>query len=321
MLLCGLVTAGLCAAPGAVRADDPKYEFGKQEEVKTVVWKVSAGLGALGTYGNSRSVTINGSLNVSRNDGKNKIALDAVGAYSEAWVRSLNAVDADMNQDMNGINASELQAAADRAEQRAAANWLAKLRYDRFFTPRNSGYVSAFVGQDIVAAKTVLTGGQIGFSRLLVHSDMHELAAEIGYDLTYVDYAATDTPSTLIHSARLFLGYVLSFKKDTALNASVEALINGNPIDVGPAGDPDTHKGFGEASRVIGKLSLTTLIWKALSLKVGLTARYDNAPAPLAIVLPKDASGATIPLMQGLFMPRADRFDLLAEMGLVVTFL
>ena len=86
---CFVVLVCACAV---ARADEPKYEFAKPDEVKGVVWKASANLGLLGTYGNSRSVALSGALNISRNDGKNKIALDAAGAYSQSWTRSLVAI-------------------------------------------------------------------------------------------------------------------------------------------------------------------------------------------------------------------------------------
>lgn len=309
--------------PAMGRADDPKYEFAKPEEVKDVVWKAAAQAGLVFTYGNSQILTASGGFNASRNDGKNKLALDVAGIYAVSWVQTI--VDYDMS---GAIEPSEIcsgygTCAHRRQEQETANNWLARFRYDRFFTARNSGYINAFVGQDTIAGKSLMTGGQIGYSRLLLHSERNELAAEIGYDISYVRYTADNTPPVLIHSIRAFLGYVLTLSKATAINASVEGLFNVNPIDVGPCSpdapcttqavmiDPNTHHGPFDAFRIYGKAGITTQIYKNISIKFQYTARYDNAPAPLDVKPFKLASPAA----------RADALDMITEGAIVVTFL
>src|SRR5262249_33824635 len=161
-------------------------------------------------------------------------------------VRSNDLQLTDSKLPLGVLTQNELDPALVRKETVAGANWLAKLRYDRFFTERNALYLQAFAGQDIIAGKTAAAGRQGCYIRLLVKSDMHELAAEIGYDFSGVVFSAPNTDPVAIHSGRLFLGYLLTVSKATAINASVEAFVNGNEIIVGPKEDPNSKKGFGE---------------------------------------------------------------------------
>ena len=295
-LVCGLA---LLAAPAYA---DPAFDFGKKEEIKEVVWKASAQAGLIITSGNSSTVSVSGGLAVSRNDGWNKISLDANGTYANSQVRS----PTDTNG--NGLIDGDTEA-KNRTSQTTAQQWLAKLRYDRFFTDRNSGYIVGIIGQDVIAGKSLVGGGQIGYSRLILKSERNELAGEVGYDFSYARFAKDDS-SVMMHSIRLFLGYVLTLTKDTAINASAEALLTGNPIDVG-----GVHYGPFEEFRITGKAGLTTKIYKNISFRFGFTARYDNAPAPLALTLP-----AMTALAPG-YTPLAEKLDTTTEATIVVTFL
>lgn len=318
----------LLLAPALSHADDKPQVVGTLQintpaqppkKPDPVVWKLSSAIGGYGSYGNARTATINGAINASRNDGKNKVTLDLLGAYSQTWVRAAGPV---LSPGETQISAADVAAVNDRVSTRAAANWWFKPRYDRFLTERNSLYALAFVGQDYVVEKDVATGGGVGYSRLLLKSQRNDLAVEAGYDIGYTHYeASVHTPWTLIHAARLFAGYVLTLSKATAVNASIEAIVNFNPIDVGPTGDPNTHKGFGQASRLIAKAGLSTVLYKNLSFKVGATVKYDNAPSPAAVVLPKDSSGNPVPYADGVAVLRNDKVDFIAEAAIVVTFL
>ena len=304
-----VVLGTLVASGTAAYADDPKFTFGKKEEVKDdVIWKASIQLGAAGAYGNSQSLAVNGGFNISRNDGWNKLTLDGAALYGNAWLRT--------PIDLNGDKTIDDNERKQRTSTPSANNWLVKLRYDRFFTERNSGYLAGFVGQDQIAGKTLLTGGQIGYSRLLLKSETQELAAEIGYDLSYITFKDPMTDPVLVHSARLFLGYLLNVSKETAINASVEAFINGNSPLIGPKGDPASETSFGTASRVIGKAGLTTVIYKNISFKFNVTLKYDNTPAPVTVTLPDGTM-----LQAGLAVLRAEKLDVLADAGILVTFL
>ena len=318
-LLAGTVVCALSLFAAGARADEPKYDFGKAEEVKDVIWKASANAGFILTSGNSSTVTVSGGLNISRNDGKNKLTLDGAGAYAQSQLRAPSDLPAAQGGNNNGLIDTPNEA-YNRVTQTTAQNWLLRLRYDRFFTTRNSGYLVGFVGQDVVAGKSLLAGGQVGYSRLLLHSEMNELAAEVGYDYSFNQYIDPSTPAVHIHSARVFLGYLLTLTKDTAINASLEGLFNGNSINVGPPGDPNTHFGTFEAFRMRGNVSLTTRLYKSISARLAFTARYDNAPAPLSI---KDVTfmPLTGPGGVNLGVPRNEKLDTITEAALVVSFL
>src|SRR5215475_8050097 len=73
---------------GAARAQsEPKFDFGKQEEVKQVEWKAQAKGGYLLTTGNSQSQNGTFSLSASRKEGGNRLALEGGIAYGRSNIR------------------------------------------------------------------------------------------------------------------------------------------------------------------------------------------------------------------------------------------
>jgi hypothetical protein len=293
--------AALLAATGAARAaDPPKFDFGKQEEVKEVVWKANVNVGFIYTTGNSNTLTVSGGANISRYDGANRIGLELAGAFAQSKV--LTATDTNMD---GFIEANEVT----QQSKVTAENWLAKLRYDRFFGESNSAYLAAFAAADVPAGKAVVVGGQAGYSRHLYQDKRHDLVAELGYDFSYVDYeAATANPKSVsIHSVRAFAGYNFAVTADTAVAASVESLFNANPIDT-----PTGHAGPFEDVRLLGKASLTTKLWKPLAFRFSFTVRFDNQPAPLAAF--------SVPFAPG-YTPAAEKVDTISEAALIVNFI
>jgi hypothetical protein len=300
---CSLVLAAiLLMVPGLADAQDPKFEFAKPEPPKPeaapdgVEWKASAQAGLILTTGNSRTLTLSGSAQASRNDGDNKLTLDVAGAFARS--STLVGVDADGN---GTLEADEL----DRASTTTAKGWSLKLRYDRFFGERNSVYAAATLAADEPAGKELVGGGQLGYSRVLVKQAGHELIGELGYDFSYENPVVGD--GLAIHSARAFAGYTGKLADTTSLGASLEGLFNLNRQD-GPTGEVGV---FGD-TRLIGKLSLTTQLVKAISLRFGFTAKYDQAPAPRAPL--------AIPYAAG-FVPVADKVDTTTDLTLIVNFL
>src|SRR5689334_386021 len=95
MRIVSLVIAGLIAVAPLSALADPKFEYGKVEEVKDVEWKASAQAGLILTTGNSRSTSLSASLAASRKAGDNKLSIDAGGAYARS--RIFIADDANMN--------------------------------------------------------------------------------------------------------------------------------------------------------------------------------------------------------------------------------
>lgn len=297
----------LLAAAPAHAQKDPKFDFGKQEEVKTVEWKAQAKGGIAMTTGNSQ--TTNGTLtaSVSRKEGNNKLALEVGGAYG----RSSNiAVAVD--------TASGMYSLAPRQTITSTDNYYGKGRYDRFFTTNNAGYVSGQGAADKIAGKTFFGGGQIGYSRQLYKSDMHLLVAEAGYDFSHERYVQV-TGKTLdpvsIHSARIFAGETLKLTAATGVMASVEALFNLNKE--GAAISVDNKMPGVDAfkdTRINAKVGLTTTLYKQLSIGFGFTLKYDQNPA----VLPTPAVAGSATPMDTYFV---EKVDTLSEITLIMTFL
>src|SRR6188768_3969565 len=80
------------AVPALAYAGDPKFEYGKSEEVKDVKdveWIAAAEAGLVFTTGNSETTTVTGGLKASRKTGKNKLALEGSAAYAKSGLRVL----------------------------------------------------------------------------------------------------------------------------------------------------------------------------------------------------------------------------------------
>jgi hypothetical protein len=300
----GLV-ALLAAAP-AYAQKDPKFDFGKQEEVKTVEWKAQAKGGFSMTTGNSQTTNGTVTASVSRKEGNNKLALEAGAAYGRSSVYSA--------QD----NANPLLYDNGRATATTTNNYYGKGRYDRFFTANNAGYVSGQAAADKIIGKTFYGGGQVGYSRQLYKSDMHLFVAEVGYDFSherYVQVPMKILDPVSIHSARVFAGETLKLSAATGINASVEALFNLNRE--GAAIDVDTKTTGVDAfkdTRINGKVGLTTTLYKQLSIGFGFTLKYDQNPA----VLPTPSNAGPRTPSDTFF---AEKVDTLTEITLIMTFL
>ncbi|HTM20528.1 MAG TPA: DUF481 domain-containing protein [Kofleriaceae bacterium] len=291
-----LVPLCVCLFAGAAAADDPKFEFGKKEEVKAVEWKATAQAGAIYVTGNSRATTITAGANASRKAGADKLSIEGGVAYA----RSTVFVASDINGS-GGLSEDEIQA----IETTSTKSWLIKARYDRFLTEHNSLYAAARVLADEPAGKQLVGGAQAGYSRLLFKNPCNELVSEVGYDFSYENFVAPGDPVN-IHSGRGFAGYTGKVRTDTEVAASGELLLNINREST-PTG---TVKAFHDA-RFLGKAGLTTKLTGRVSFKVGFTLKFDNAPAPR-------------PPFAGLayeFNAKAEKLDTITEAQLVVTLL
>jgi hypothetical protein len=223
----------------------------------------------------------------------------------------------DPNMPMNNV-----VSALNRQEVTTTNNWFSKGRYDRFFTTNNSGYVSGLAAADKIAGKTFAGGGQIGYSRQLVKTDNNTLVAEIGYDFSYESYVQLPMKTldpVSIHSARLFVGETAKITSATGATASVEAFFNLNKetkaLNVDPPHDPGVAA-FHD-TRVIGKLAVSTTLFKSLSVALGFIIRYDQNPAPLPI---PPGTPMNMGYLTG-FQPFAETLDMASELTLIYTFL
>jgi large conductance mechanosensitive channel len=309
----------LLAGPAFAQAE-PKFTFAKPEEIKAgapppppVEWKAQAKGGVLVTGGNSQTTNVNFGVAVSRKQADNKLAFDAGLAYGNSNILVARPADP--------VNMPTVINSVDRQEVVTTNNWLAKGRYDRFFTTNNAGYAAGLVAADKVAGKSFMGGGQIGYSRQLVKNDHHLVVAEIGYDFSreqYVQQPNKTLDPVTIHSARIFVGDTAKLTSTSGATASVEAFLNLNDenaainVNTGVPGVAPLHD-----TRVIGKISLTTTIFKSLSAALGFTVRYDQNPAPLPI-----PSGAPSGAMYAAdFQPFAEKTDTITEVTLIYAFL
>lgn len=290
----------LITAASAAHAQPVFQKVGKPEDVKdvsAVEWTAKGEIGLVASTGNARTQTLTAGANAMRKDKDNKLELTLAVTYAKATTRT--AIDADGD---GAIGASEL----GETSATSAENGAIKLRYDRYLTPGNALYIAALAAYDRPAGKDFQGGAQVGYSRGLYRSESHEVLGELGYDLSFVDLAAGS--STTVHSARAFAGYKAKLREETALEASLEALMNGNTVTYGAR-----EASIFEATRLNAFVSVTTALSTKLSLSASFTAKYDHFPAPLAAV-------GGLPFVAG-FEPPAEELDTLTKVSLIIKFL
>jgi hypothetical protein len=289
-------------------AADPKWEYGKAEEVKAVIWKAVINSGLVLNTGNANTLAFSAGASASRMDGSNKIQLDVGGTYARATL--LTAAPHDANGGAPGTTPMLVVGPGDikRTPSTTAALWQLKLRYDRFLTKNNSLYAAGLVSGNVPAGINVAGGAQVGYSRQLLKTDMHLVVAEIGYDYTYQNNVTG--PNLSIHSGRLFTGYTLTLTKDIGLSAGVEVLCNLNPL---PGYQPNTTVSPFSDTRVNGSAALTARLYKNIAFQVSFLAKYTTDPAPLPPFM-------AAPFQMG-FVPLAEPLDTVTSLSLVVTLL
>jgi hypothetical protein len=317
----GVGALAMVLLAGRAYADDPKFEYGKKEDVKDVKkveWKASAQGGFILTSGNSHTSTLSAGATASRKAGDNKLSLDFGASYGKSDIKIAVDDDAPGTPGAGKVGADEIYT----VEQVTTNAYMLKGRYDRFLTEKNSLFVTARAGADKIAGKSLIAGGQIGYSRLLVKNKNHEMASELGYDYSYESYEAPGVASLSIHSARLFLGYVGTLSDVTALTASAELLTNLSAEDTAPNDqDGDGNAGddmpgidaFGD-NRFTGKLGITTKLSTDISFRFGFTAKLDSAPAPLPNI--QGSAG-----YETGFQPLAQSLDTVTEAQLIINLL
>jgi len=142
---------------GGVAIADPKFEYGKEEEVEKVKgteWNASAEGGVVFTTGNSETTTATGGFKAARKTGQNKLAIEGSAAYARAGVRVL--------QDLNGNGMIDSDSEIVAQKQLTAEALAGKIRYDRFLTTFNSLFVAVLGSRDLPAGKEAVVGGQLG---------------------------------------------------------------------------------------------------------------------------------------------------------------
>lgn len=300
-------TCALTLGIASLAHAQPKFEFGKADDVKDVKdteWTATAEAGLVFTTGNSRTTTVSGALKAARKQKQNKLSIEASGTFAKA---STIGVAAFRDHDGDGMNDPMteplIQDDLIRTDKVSAQSYNAKLRYDRFLTEFNSLFVAALGGADEVAGKDFVGGGQAGYSRLLYKTEKHEIAGELGYDFSRESFVDTTNEPINIHSARGFLGYKGKLSETTSVDGSLEVLGNLNE-------QPGTS--VMEDIRATGIGSLSTKLTKSVSFAFSLTAKFDNVPASVSF------AGYTNSTTDA---PEALKLDTTTKASLIINFL
>jgi len=300
----------LCAVPaltasaGADAPKDPKFEFGKAEEVekvKDVEWDAQAEGGLVFTTGNSETTTLAAGLKAARKTGQNKLALEGGITYARSSLLILRD-DPTLPGQVDGQVDGPSEIATDT--QTTAETMAAKLRYDRFLNKSSSLFIAALAGRDVPAGKESTLGGQLGYSRVLLKTKVAEAVAELGYDYSHEDLVASDGVS--IHSVRGFLGYKAEMTPGTTLVTSLEGLSNLNHEDLATRAD---GAGIFRDTRINLKFAISAKLGVNLAVQTSIEAKYDNRPGPLGI---KN-------LAMG-FVPEAASLDTVMKASLIYSF-
>ncbi len=303
----GTLFAVVATGPEPASAEAPKFEYVKKEEAAEAAkaaakaakpeWKASAQAGLLLTTGNASQTTVSSGFLASRKAGNNKLQLQLNGAFARSTI--FLASDDNNNQ---VVDPNELT----RITKTASQSWLVKTRYDRFLNPRNALYISSAISADEPAGIVLVGSGQVGYSRTVVDTKVHQLVLESGYDFSYEDRSG-NAKSVSIHSWRIFAGYVGKLSEDTSFEFSTESLFNLNELETssGPVTQFDD-------TRFNNQVSLTTSIYGDLSFRFSFQSKFDNNPA----ARPK----LELPYAAG-FAPLAAKLDTRTEAAIIVNFL
>jgi putative salt-induced outer membrane protein YdiY len=261
------VAAASILLASASRADDPKFAWGKKDEiVKMPDWAASVTAGFGMSTGNAQALNFSGAGMVSHRFTPNDLlAFDAMVAFQRSTIQSAR----DNNND-GVISPDEVF----NISQSVSEAWGTKLRYDHFFD-LNAIYGFVFAGGDIPAGKQFVGGVQAGYSRALYKTATSELVGELGLDYTYQRYVVGTPNAINIAAVRAYLGYLGNPNGDLSYNASLEYLGNLNAEET-PTGRVGS---FGD-NRAVGKLGVTWKIFGDGSLGFRFRALYDSAPAP-----------------------------------------
>ena len=298
-----LIAAILATATPAL-ADDPKFVYGKADDVKDVKkdveWAATAEGGLVFTTGNSETTTLTAGFHASRKTKNNKFALDASIAYAQSGARVLN--------DLNGNGMIDNKEEITTVETVTAETLASKARYDRYLDKSDSLFVAALASRDTPAGKDRVLGAQLGYSRRIYKTATAEALAELGYDYSNEKLVSDTTNS--IHSVRAFVGHKDKISEGVDLDASVELLSNLNSENLTTANGRDNYGGTFKDTRVNGHLQISAKIGKDLAFASSIDAHFDNRPAPLSLKM----------LAPG-FVPESSKLDTIMKVSIIYSFL
>jgi putative salt-induced outer membrane protein YdiY len=187
--------------------------------------------------------------------------------------------------------------------EQTSANVIGRARYDLFLSHNDALFIAVGPRRDTFAGLNIRLQNQVGYLRnLYFPAESHRLWTELGYDLTYDDFAeitttrvetnppgviaelpmppppnvtitrttvTTDDPgSDVVHSGRLFFGYTNTRHAVASVNLGVETL-----FDV-----EDGHN-----VRVNGTAEINSSLTERFKLGVQFRLLFDNVPVDASL--------------------------------------
>jgi hypothetical protein len=177
--------------------------------------------------------------------------------------------------------------------EKTSANILGRARYDMFLSRMDAVFVALAPRRDTFAGLNIRLQTQLGYLRnLYFPDDAHRFWAELGYDLTYDDFAAITTTNVetnppelpaaqphqtilrstsythdpghdVVHSGRLFFGYTNTMHALATLNLGAETLF-----------DVEDAKNV----RINGTAEVNSSLGARFKLGVQFRILFDNVP-------------------------------------------
>ena len=252
-----LMIAAVALTASPAFADDPKFVYGKADDVKDVKkdveWTATAEGGIVFTTGNSETTSLSAAFRASRRTKDNKFALEGSVTYAKSSLRVIN--------DLNGNGLIDGPDEITTVDSVTAETFASKARYDRYLDKTDSLFVAALASRDLPAGKDRVLGAQAGYSRQLTKTASSESLAELGYDYSNEKLVAGDTTNS-IHSIRAFLGYKNKLSEGVDLETSLEALTNLNTETLTTAAGRENYGGPFRDTRVNFHLQVSAKIGK-----------------------------------------------------------
>lgn len=205
---------GLGAAASAQDVPEAAAQHEEQEIERPAEedTRLTLTLGGTLSYGNTRSVAVNFATGFILRREANVLSVDLSWVYGRSSVRDEEMVDF-----------------PDWTE--TANNMTGRVRYDRFLTADDALFIVARARRDEFAGLDSRITGQLGYLRNLYNQEKHRFWFEVGYDLTYDNFAPNDILVDdenwrIQHSARLFLGYDNHVSDTFSYVTGLEALMD-----------------------------------------------------------------------------------------------
>lgn len=238
----------------ATLADDPPDFAGASTETltfETPTSRVAAELGGAFTAGNTRTYTLNASLDADHGWGHNRLGIDT----GVNLGRSIIDADGDGHIDMDEHDAGWVETARKL--------WI-DLRYDRYVSPRESLYALGGTLVDPFAGYDNRSHVQVGYSRLLFQDEDTHMVSEIGLDGAREDYVQGVDPGLgHVVAVRMMLGLTHTFNENVSFTNKLEVYENvPNLVDL----------------RILNQASIGARLADTLSLKLSHNLVYDHDP-------------------------------------------